>query len=87
MSKKFKIAAIFAGLCIIFFCLSFIITAKFIIEPRYAYMSQEGVFDEIKGLKDAVSEKEQRIAALEEEVEMYRTALSDAGLEDPQEQE
>jgi len=84
MKKNWKYILLAAVLCVAFFCASYMAVIKLVVEPRYAYMTDEGVFEEIKELKDTILQREQRIAELEDELEMYRTALSQAGIEEPQ---
>lgn len=75
MRQFFKVTAGLIAVGIICFCLSFVITVKFVIEPRYKYLTDKGVLDEIKDLKTVVMEKEQQILRLEEQIEFYESVL------------
>lgn len=79
MRQFIKVSTGVIAISIICFCVSFVVTVKYIIEPRYKYMTDSGVLNEIKRLKTVIMEKEQNILKLEEQIELYETILDDEG--------
>ncbi len=68
--KKFVMGV---ALLLIAFCLAFLSTYFFIIKPQYRYISREKIYEQIKDLKEQLSEREQKIVQLEQELEVYRS--------------
>lgn len=79
MRQFIKITTALLAVCIVCFCASFVITVKYVIEPRYKYMTDKGVLNEIKQLKTVIMEKEQKILKLEEQLQLYKTIIDDEG--------
>lgn len=50
---------------VIFFCVSYMATLKLVVEPRYQYLTEEGVVEEIAELKSEIARLNQQIQELE----------------------
>lgn len=58
-----------------FFCLCYTITVKLVLEPRYAFLTNQGVFEELGRLEQQISEREQTIAQLQDRIDLLESAL------------
>lgn len=58
-----------------FFCLCFTITVKLVLEPRYVFLTNQGVFEEMGKLEQQISEREQTIVQLQERIDLLESAL------------
>ena len=77
MLKVMKTGIMGLAICIICFCLSFVIAVTYVIKPRHQYMTDQGIYNDIKELKTIVMEKEQQILQLEEQIEIYESILNE----------
>ncbi len=75
MKRGLKWFALVLSISIIFFCAAYMVTVHWVIEPRHAYLTDEGVLAEIEDLKSIVLEKEREIIALEDELERTQSML------------
>jgi hypothetical protein len=54
-------------------CLSFLATLKLVIEPRYEYLNDQGIFDELDRLRSSINMQQLTINDLEEQIEYYKS--------------
>ncbi len=59
-------------MALIFFCASYLVTLKVVIEPRNAYLTEKGVDEELKKLKEQIAKQQQEIINLQDEIEIYK---------------
>lgn len=67
-----KLILIGLFILIIAFCAAFLLTLKFVIEPAYTYVKTENVQQYINELKQEITQKDQQIINLENELEIYK---------------
>ncbi|MGI6030731.1 MAG: hypothetical protein ACOX7F_04420 [Eubacteriales bacterium] len=77
---KYIIAGIAA--IIIFFCVSYLLTLKLLVEPRYQYLTEEGVTARIEEMQQEIADLNHQIQQLNEQLEAAQKEAESADSED-----